>query len=477
MARSAPVERSGGALCSIGALRREFLSKNVGCSVSPSFYTSTALFNLCAQILCMELKKNTEIQPVMINEEEQLLDQYADDTDVFSVHDQSSLTAIEKTLTKFGDNIGLRISYEKTTIYRIGSLKDTDASLYTMKPIAWTNEGINMLGVLVRHHNIKVNYKEVLNKAQSVLNLWRQRDLTLMGRVTILNSLVASLFVHKLMVLPTPSDVILQKIDSLITNFVWNGKQARIKLSTLQMLKKDGGLQLFHMKTRDIALKITWVQILEHDPVCCHIGMAIASPIMKKDIFKCSFAPEDVQYVIPANANQFWKDVLKAWAMYNYTQQTMEEQNQCIWMNSMIRISGKPFLWEQPYKKGLFWITDLYPEGCLIKAVTAQDKYDLTLMQLNMLVSAIPGDWRQRCKDGQLTETTVYDKALACKNLSQVAYAKLLPVTSAAMNLADRWSADSGTSITQDQNPASLQKNIYFYQHSEIPKLSIQTAA
>lgn len=46
-------------------------------------------------------------------------------------------------------NTGLLVNYDKTNVYRVGSLADTDAKIYTTKEFNWTNEPISLLGVLI----------------------------------------------------------------------------------------------------------------------------------------------------------------------------------------------------------------------------------------------------------------------------------------------------------------------------------------
>ena len=65
----------------------------------------------------------------------------------------------------------------------------------------------------------------------------RARDLTLMGKITIINSLIASLYVHQMMVLPFLSTKFIHRLYTQFTEFIWNGKQAKIKINVLQTSK------------------------------------------------------------------------------------------------------------------------------------------------------------------------------------------------------------------------------------------------
>ena len=63
--------------------------------------------------------------------------------------EQESFDEIFKTLHRFRQEIGFRINYDKTTVYRMGSLKDSNAVLYTQKNLNWTNIGVNVLGIYI----------------------------------------------------------------------------------------------------------------------------------------------------------------------------------------------------------------------------------------------------------------------------------------------------------------------------------------
>ena len=178
-----------------------------------------------------------------------LLGQFADDMDIYLLHDEKSINEILRTLNFFQSRSGFTVSYDKTQIYRIGSLKKLDAKFYTSPEVRWTNQPINVLEVIISHEDImSKNYDTVLNKVSAVLKIWSKRSLSLMGKVPIVNSLTASLFVYKMMVLPLLTPQIVQRYEGIITNFLWNGRRPKIALKMLQNAKRFGGLSLVDIK-------------------------------------------------------------------------------------------------------------------------------------------------------------------------------------------------------------------------------------
>ena len=164
---------------------------------------------------------------------------------------------------------GLKINYDKTSVYRIGSLKNTNARLYTQKPLIWTNEPINILGVWIDHSEqrmIDLNYETLLSKSENILRKWSNRNLSLVGKLQVINSLVASLYVYIMTVIPSlPTDV-LNKIENMFHKYIWKGK-SKIPKEILELNKKEGGLGLTNMTNKDKSLKFRGLNISMRTPI------------------------------------------------------------------------------------------------------------------------------------------------------------------------------------------------------------------
>ena len=165
---------------------------------------SSVYFLVIAEILALSLRHNEDIEGLKIKDIKNLLNQFADDMDIFSKSNQKLLQAVCKELESFRKHSGFTVSYDKTTLYRIGSLRHSNAQLYDIDQFKWSNEDITVLGVTISHEDIVIkNYDQLLKKTDNVLNAWYNRSLSLIGKVQVVNTLVASLYVYKMMVLPT----------------------------------------------------------------------------------------------------------------------------------------------------------------------------------------------------------------------------------------------------------------------------------
>ena len=354
---------------------------------------SSIYFLVIAEILAISLRANEEIEGITLKDIRNLLNQFADDMDIFSLCKETSIRNIYNELEAFRLQSGFTVSYEKTTLYRIGSLRHSDAMLYNMNEFVWSNRDINVLGVTIAHENlVEKNYQGIIGKVKKNLFSWQNRGLSLIGKIQVVNTLIASLFVYKMMVLPIIPNNILRNIDNIIREFIWDGKKSKISYSTLQLPKKEGGLGLVMLKERDKALKATWPQILHTEKEYANLVYGIIRCTkLGNNIWRCNLNPEDVKYL--RFNSTFWKDVLYSWCKYNYYQSSRIE-NQIIWYNSKIKIQGKLVMWNDSYSKGLVYVHQLFQQQTYKSDGQLQQEYGLSTLRVNSLKSAIPGEWK-----------------------------------------------------------------------------------
>ena len=112
---------------------------------------------------------------------------------------------------------------------------------------------------------IALNKEPILGKVEAILNTWKHRALTLIGKIEIVNSLIASLLVYRCSVLPQLPGKYLVRLNDLIQKFIWNEKRPKIKLEVLMGLKEFGGLGLVDIRNRDQALKAQWIVKILHE--------------------------------------------------------------------------------------------------------------------------------------------------------------------------------------------------------------------
>lgn len=148
---------------------------------------------------------------------------------------KESLTASIDLLDDFSEVSGLRLNNKKTEALWIGKNSRKDEVLLPERNFKWQTTKVKTLGVwlsLDPKTTVSLNYKEKLEKVQNILSCWKLRRLTLIGKITVLKSLVASQLVYILT--PLCANVhIIKEVNKLFYKFIWNVKGDKIKRNIL----------------------------------------------------------------------------------------------------------------------------------------------------------------------------------------------------------------------------------------------------
>jgi hypothetical protein len=70
------------------------------------------------------------------------------------------------------------------------------------------------------------NFLVTVENIEKLLNVWRQRDLTLEGKIIIFKSLAISKIVHVAYLSAVPKEII-DKLEKIQNEFLFNGKKSK----------------------------------------------------------------------------------------------------------------------------------------------------------------------------------------------------------------------------------------------------------
>ena len=148
-------------------------------------------------------------------------------------------------LDSFATISGLRIYYNKTEALWIGSSSITFAKK--------SNPGFSTaLGVwfsTTKGESLTLDYEE---KKEF-------RRLTLVGKITVIKSLLASQLVYILSPLPS-SHHSLKEIKDVFFKFLWDGKEDKVKRTEIINDFAEGGLKMLDLQCFNRTLKAKWIQ-------------------------------------------------------------------------------------------------------------------------------------------------------------------------------------------------------------------------
>ena len=163
---------------------------------------------------------------------------------------------------------GLKINITKTKVIRIGNIRESDRRFGRENNLDWVTK-FTVLGieydVLTMENITNANISVKLDSMKHIFNAWSCRNITPIGRVTILKSLVLSKITHVLLTLPSPDNDTIKILDNLSYNFIWKNKRHEVSKKTITKEIKAGGLKMLNIKKFDGSLKITWLRRLLND--------------------------------------------------------------------------------------------------------------------------------------------------------------------------------------------------------------------
>ena len=108
------------------------------------------------------------------------------------------------------------------------------------------------------------NFLTAISNIQSVLKIWRMRNLTLEGKIIVFKTLALSKIVHLCLTSVVPKQII-EEIENIQKNFLWNRSTPKIKHSTLCNSFATGGLTNVDINTKIVSLQCSWIRRLYDD--------------------------------------------------------------------------------------------------------------------------------------------------------------------------------------------------------------------
>uniref|UniRef100_A0A803J9H5 Reverse transcriptase domain-containing protein n=1 Tax=Xenopus tropicalis TaxID=8364 RepID=A0A803J9H5_XENTR len=159
-----------------------------------------------------------------------------------------SLPNLLKEINKYNQLSDFKINNDKSSALDI-SLPTTTETLLTEKfPFHWSKDKLTYLGIILTDKYkdwVRINYSTIIQEIKYDINMWANKTLSWFGRINTLkmNILPRLLYIFQSLPMKPPIEFF-PTLNKLITKFVWNNKAPRIRRSTLQRTKLNGGTGL-----------------------------------------------------------------------------------------------------------------------------------------------------------------------------------------------------------------------------------------
>eukprot|EP00914_Ancora_sagittata_P008797 GHVO01017058.1.p1 GENE.GHVO01017058.1~~GHVO01017058.1.p1 ORF type:complete len:128 (+),score=5.84 GHVO01017058.1:581-964(+) len=87
---------------------------------------------------------------------------------------------------------------------------------------------------------------------------WNRRQLTLIGRITVVKTMLIPLLTHVVTSLPAPDSEYMKTIERMLHKFLWKGGIERVARTAIVQEIHDGGLRMTHFPSYVASLKVKW---------------------------------------------------------------------------------------------------------------------------------------------------------------------------------------------------------------------------
>ena len=273
--------------------------------------SSPYLYLICAEILSLMIKTKPSIRGIKMNNNTNLLSQFADDTTLSLDGTEESLTQAIETISKFGSYSGLKMNEQKTMIIWIGSMKGSNVRYLRDRNFVWDpGTAFKIVGIKFST-NIetitKINYEGKLDEIKFKLNKWKKRNLTPIGKIAIIKTLIISKITHFFINIPDPEEKFLIELEKELFGFVWDRKPSKISKITLCKEYSEGGLRMINIRNFITSLKTSIIRkMYSNDDLFSWVENINTQLVLVKN-----FGIEFSQQVAKNTENPFWKDVIK----------------------------------------------------------------------------------------------------------------------------------------------------------------------
>jgi hypothetical protein len=327
------------------------------------------------------IRENDNIKGIVVNNVEHKITQYADDTEFTLAGDRKSFEECLNVLDVFGKKSGLIMNNEKTSAMWLGNVKNSSVKYMQHLNMIWNPPQIKVLGIWISNTLIdcvESNYMETIYEARKLFQIWSKRNITPLGRIAILKSLILSKLIQLWLLLPRPPENLLNELQKMCYNFVWNNKPDKICRKTAIKTIKNGGLGIPDLRKFISALKLTWLRKFK------------LSSHKWKNIFI-----EEYSYIDSINMygpeiknkykieNPFWKEVFVDYYEFFYKVEALKLCDvlaEPVFFNKRIMVGKTAVTNEEWFQHGVYIIGHFVKEdGQYLTHIEFNNKYDLNV--------------------------------------------------------------------------------------------------
>ena len=369
---------------------------------------SPTIFVLCIEYLTAMLRQSKDYQGFEIEDYCFKVSLFADDTVIYLNGNSSQFKCVFDILDYFGKESGCKVNLSKSYAFYIGSSMGKKFKPFSSRGLSWPTSVIKYLGV-----NIPLNkfdelslfeekFASTIHNLQSTLNLWLVRGLTLLGKITVLKTLIIPKLIHKASYLPIQlPQKFVKQLNRVLFAFIWGSKWEKIGRSQLCCSIEKGGAKMIDVKQYLTALKFKWIfRIFDENFVAD--WKTIENICLKENLLfcvlrsNCKFSSMMMNNLVFL---RFSKNTLKTLKCILDISENIIPGTKFLWLNKFVKYRNKPVFYEEFFEAGIYDFYQLkktnkelfsYDEIAIIFGMTPNNQ---SFIKYIKLISALPLEW------------------------------------------------------------------------------------
>ena len=285
-----------------------------------------------------------------------------------------------------------------------------------------TTENLKVLGHFHGKSQLVCNYQNFyskLEKIKKILSIWKQRNLTLIGKNLLINALASSLFIFNTQIEYPPPDFI-KLVEKLHKDFLWAGVP-KIAHNTIIASYKKGGIKYRDLNCFIDSINVKFLQHFVSSPVKNHHALP---NLWLKNLFKIPTSAErepyffnffenvlnllDCKIKLPRSryykGHPFYYKILKtSEALFEKDCAKMENFLSIpLWFNKTLKTSFDTEI----SQAGFNFIKDLFPENQQITQFSGIR--NIKIRKLRNIRDKIPQIWQNKVVNSRSSFITVF---------------------------------------------------------------------
>ena len=228
-------------------------------------------------------------------------------------------------------------------------------------------------------------FSKCLKNLETQLNMWKQRDLSLIGKVQIIKTFGVSQLQY-IMNMVTPTPEMIKKATNVLNCFLWGSNVNKVKHTSCIAPYNEGGLRMPDVQTIIDSQRISWIKRFFCTDKNTQWKIFFEWQFEKLgglNIFQNgNIAVKDIQN---RGLTSFYESIVVAWSKF-FTKEIDEDKtnilSQSLFLNTQITmLCGKfkrSLFYPKLIKKGIIFIDNIVDQKLILSPETMKIRYKLT---------------------------------------------------------------------------------------------------